>query len=113
MTIFLEPLQYVTTPDTITATISIQDYKGKIQAWDERTSTSPMSNMHLGHLKAYWAHHLLEEESARTLEQQRTAILEGHITLLNYALKFGYSYNVWKSVVNTMLEKDASTPKIH
>jgi hypothetical protein len=32
---------------------------------------------------------------------------------LNYALQFGHSYSSWKSIVNTMLEKDPGNPKIH
>ena len=69
--------------------------------------------MHLGHLKAYWANRLLTGPKADDLEDTRTAILDGHLTLLNYALRFGYSYQIWKTVVNTMLEKDVGTPKIH
>ena len=52
-TIFIEALTYVSDPGTITAGLTLQEYQGKIKVWDERTSTSPLSNMHLGHLKAY------------------------------------------------------------
>jgi hypothetical protein len=71
--------------------------------------------MHLGHLKAYWAEHNLEEgsDAEKELEETRKKILRGHLLLMNYALKFGYSYNSWKTIVNTMLEKDPGTPKIH
>jgi hypothetical protein len=93
----------------------MEEYKGKIMAWGERTSTSPGSNMHLGHLRAYWAHHLLPEDSedAKKLCNAHESILGGHLILLNYALQFGYSYSSWKMVVNTMLEKDPGMPKIH
>ena len=71
--------------------------------------------MHLGHLKAYWAHHTLPDNSkeAKELETIRARILHGHLVLLNYALQFGYPYACWKRIVNTMLEKDPGQPKIH
>ena len=106
---------YATKPDTIPAELTQEEYRGKLKAWDESTSTSPTTNMHLGHLKAYWAEHTLQEGSheATALEDQRRAILNGHLLLLNYALQTGYSYEPWKRIVNTMLEKDLGIPKIH
>ena len=80
--IFLEACQYVNTSvkDKIQHFISQEEYEGKIKAWDERTSTSPGTNMHLGHLKAYWARHtfLPESDEAQELEDKRQATLEGH-----------------------------------
>ena len=113
--IFLEALQYVSKEDAITPQLTLSEYKGKIKVWDERTTTSPTSNMHLGHLKAYWADHTLEPESqaAKDLEECWEEILGGHLLLLNYALKFGYSYEARKTIVNTMIEKDPGSPKIH
>ena len=77
--------------DQIKHTITLEEYEGKIKSWDERTSTSPGTNMHLGHLKAYWARHNLAPESneAKALEANRQATLDGHLLLLNYALHFG------------------------
>ena len=71
--------------------------------------------MHLGHLRAYWAEHTYPEKSpdATLLEKKRQQILDDHLTLLNYALQFGYSFNVWSSIMNTMLKKDKGVPKIH
>ena len=111
----LDSFKYKTSPDAIRPNITETEYKAKLKVWDERTSTSPFSNMHLGHLKAYWAEHTLPEQSkeAHELEDKRRDILRGHLTLLNYALHFGYSYSTWKSIVNTMLEKDPGFPKIH
>jgi hypothetical protein len=93
--------------DHIQSTMTLEEYKGKIQVWDERTSTSPGTNMHLGHLKAYWARHNLTKGSVEEdrLNSIRDKILQGHLLLLNYAPRFGYSYDsCWKMVVNTMLE---------
>ena len=71
--------------------------------------------MHLGHLKAYWAEHTLSAggPEAQELEDKQRKILEGHVLLSNCALQTGYSYAPWKLIVNTMLEKDPGTPKIH
>ena len=111
----LDSFQYVTKPDSIPADLTIEEYKGKLKAWNESTSTSPTTNMHLGHLRAYWAEHTLEEGSpqATAFEQKRQDILDGHVLLLNYALQTGYSYSPWKRIVNTMLEKDHGMPKLH
>ena len=81
----------------------------------KQTSRSPTTNMHLGHLKAYWADHTLPSNStdAKTLDNYRQDILDGHLILLNYALQFGYSYKHWKAIVNTMLEKTPGVPHIH
>ena len=58
--IFFEACQYVKTlvKDKLHHS-SWEEYEGNIKAWDVRTSTSPGTNMHLGHLKAYFARHNL------------------------------------------------------
>ena len=111
----VDSFAYVTTPDVIPYELTPEEYKAKLKVWDENTSTSPTTNMHLGHLKAYWAEHTLPENSpeAEGIEEKRRQILEGHLVLLNYALKTGYSYIPWRRIVNTMLEKDPGIPKIH
>ena len=107
--------QYMSPPDMIIVTLTEGEYKGKIKAWDKATSTSPMSNMHLRQLKAYWAEHTLPPKSkeANKLDDARWKILAGHLTLLNYVLHFGHPYQRWTHIINTMLEKDPGTPKIH
>ena len=110
----LDNFQYVTKPDIIPVELTPEEYKGKLKAWDESTSTSPTSHMHLGHLRAYWAEHTLHAGPlAEALEENRGRILEGHLLLINYALQTGYSYEPWRRIVNTMLEKDPGIPKIH
>ena len=113
--LLIDSFKYATQPDIIPPKLTEAEYKGKIKAWDEATSTSPTSNMHLGHLKAYWAEHTLPEgsEEAKELDTIRQHILDGHLLLLNYATQFGYSFDKWKRIVNTMLEKDKGLPKIH
>ena len=110
----LDNFKYATQPGVIPA-LSPEEYKGKLKVWDEGTSTSPTSNMHLGHLQAYWAEHTLPEGSpeAQALKTKQECILQGHILLIDYALQTGYSFNPWKQIVNSMLEKDPGIPKIH
>jgi hypothetical protein len=112
----VEHMKYILeSKDAITHDISTEEFVNKLKAWDERTSTSPLTNVHLGHGKAYYADHDLKEGS--TEEKQflckRQQILEGHVSVMNYCLQFGYSLNRWKTVVNSLLEKDPGTPKIH
>ena len=63
--------------------------------------------MHLGHLKAYFAQHTLNQDSdkANTLKEQRQATLDDHLALLNYALPFGKLFDSWKMVVNAMCQR--------
>lgn len=82
----LENMAQVANTEVVGAEISLEDFEGKIMSWPERTSTSPKSNWHLGHAKAYFARHSLEEDSeeAELLESRRSAIIDGHLTLMNY-----------------------------
>ena len=114
--LLINSLQYMTSPDMIPPPeLTEEEYRGKHKAWDESTSTSPTSNMHLGHLQAYWADHTLADGSqdSSNLEETRKRILKGHLLVLNYAIQFGYSFDKWKCIINTMLEKDHGLPKIH
>ena len=90
-------------------------FLGKIRVWKERTSTSPLTGIHLGHAKAYIADTNLLKHSPEweTFQKDRAKILRGHLVLLNYALQFGHSFPRWKSIVNAMLEKDPGNPRIH
>jgi hypothetical protein len=95
------------------------EFKGKLKVWDERTASSPYSGIHLGHGKAYYAEHHMEtdtEEGAAMvaeLEAIREKIRDGHLLLLNYAIKFGFVYPRWKVIVNSLIEKIPGDPKIH
>ena len=115
-TALLECLAYTMDGEpAVDATITSCELLGKLKAWNETTSTSPMTNVHLGHGKAYLAKTNLHPESseAAELERTRAAVIHGHVTLLNYALHFGHSYERWKRIVNAMLEKDPGNPRIH
>jgi hypothetical protein len=112
----VENLQYVAgSKEAIKSIITEEEFLGKIKVWDKRTSTSPMTNVHLGHGKVYYAEHNLctgtDEEKEFTA--QRQAIIRRHIALLNYSIQFGHPYERWHNIVNTLLQKDDGTPKIH
>ena len=112
----LENLQYAAgSQDALEHTLTPGAFKEKIKVWDERTSTSPATNVHLGHAKAYYAMHPLkpDSEKEKQFETLRASILKGHLALLNYALQFGYSYDRWQTIINALLEKDPGSPKIH
>ena len=114
----LECFQYAMGPEpAVEATIDAEDLTGKIKTWLERTSTSPLTGVHLGHAKAYIAYSGINPDTNPqeydTFCKARNKIIEGHVTLLNYALQFGHSYPRWKRIVNSMLEKDPGKPRIH
>jgi hypothetical protein len=93
-----------------------EEFQGKVKAWNERTSSSsPKTGIHLGHAKAYFAVLDLEPDDPRLQKANeiRAAVLWGHLLLLNYAIKFGYIYDWWKFITNTLLEKDPGVPKLH
>jgi hypothetical protein len=57
----VDNMQYITeSQEAISYEITEAEFMGKLKVWDERTSTSPMTNVHLGHGKAYYADHDLK-----------------------------------------------------
>jgi hypothetical protein len=111
--LFIKHLQRRTTT-TLSGTISREEFMGKIKNWEERTSTSP-SGWHLGHYHILWRSHGLKDEHPHhdIVSNGQTLLLDIHVALLNYALKFGHSYKAWQNVVNVMLLKEPGNPKIH
>ena len=51
-----------------------------------------------------------EADDVRSHQEQ---LLRATTSLLNYAIKFGYTYHRWTKVVNIMLQKDPGNPRIH
>ena len=104
-------------------TITDDEFVGKLKVWTESTTTSP-SGLHLGHFKALIARHKYsgeppedetEEESAKReeLNQMQRDLRGLHLSLINYALERGYSFQRWKTVANTILFKDPGCIRIH
>jgi hypothetical protein len=92
-------------------------YIAKLKCWNESTSTSP-SGLHLGHYKALIARHahsdLHPDDPLRILwDQMQSELRMVHLSLLNYALFRGYSYERWQQVTNVMLFKEAGNIQIH
>ena len=110
----IKNLKKCTQLDEIKSELTLEEFQGKIKAWDERTTTSP-SGVHLGHLKSYFAPHSLEpgSDEANEWEDNRRMLLKIHLGLLNYALRLRYSFSRWKTIVNSMIEKDPGNPRIH
>ena len=101
----------------LNATITDDEYTGKLKSWSESTSTSP-SGLHLGHYKALVARHEYSDcqhDDPRRIQwdQMQSDIRNVHLTLLNYALQRGYSYLWWQQVSNAMIFKEANNIKIH
>jgi hypothetical protein len=88
--------------DKIPEQMTQEDLINKLKTWDERRSTSPMTNVHLGRGKSYCVDHSLEpgSQAEQGFSQARQKIIDGHVTLLNYSLQFGYSYTRWHNIVN-------------
>jgi exonuclease III len=88
--------------------ISEEAYVSKIKSWKESTSTSP-SGLHLGHYHAMIARHefsgLKDSPEKDDLDSKQSAIRRAHLGLTNYALRHGYSFERWRTVVNVMLQK--------
>ncbi|KAI2490278.1 hypothetical protein MHU86_24299 [Fragilaria crotonensis] len=107
--LLLQHLQYAhhTFVDKTRPTISDDDFCDKLKIWSESTTTSP-SGMHLGHYKALIARHnyssdaaddeLTPEFKARRdeLNSKQQALRRLRLTLMNYSLERGYSFQRWK-----------------
>ena len=98
------------------AELTENEFKGKIKCWGEATTTSP-SGRHLGHYKSLFAEPTYdkdeqEEEYQRFKEKQqqlRSLVLD----ILNYCIRNTIVLPRWKTIVNTMIFKDAGCIKIH
>ena len=97
------------------STITPAAFKAKIRTWKESTSTSP-SGQHLGHFHALIAKHSHSHQlgdDKDTFDSMQDDIRSAHLSLINYALKHGYSFTRWKTIVNVMIQKDPGNSKIH
>lgn len=102
------------TVQTLKGTISYNDVLQKLKYWKETTTTSP-SGLHLGHYPCSWKDprmHPTDPNRDQILQQQKQVLL-ATVVLLNYAIKFGYSFQRWQKIVNIMLLKNPGNPRIH
>lgn len=108
---------------TLHLTITEKEYTGKLKVWRESTTTTSPSGLHLGHYKALVSRHRYstqpEDEDEEHQQNQdkwnrmQQELLAVHLTLLNYGLSRGYSFQQWRKVANTILFKDPGVIKIH
>ena len=110
----LQHMKARTNLDSITDTITINEWTENIRLWPESTSTSP-SGFHLTHSKALVASFNLDEESEeiQQLEQQRHDLIAWQVELLNLAISNKYSMKRWQHIVNVMILKEPNNLKIH
>ena len=99
---------------TLKGAITKEEVLGKLRKWKESTTTSP-SGMHLGHYHCMWKNTKipLDDPSHDIMKKNQELLLQTTTSLLNYAIKFGYTYERWRTVVNVMLQKDPGNPRIH
>eukprot|EP00980_Cylindrotheca_fusiformis_P020498 scaffold7555_cov72-Cylindrotheca_fusiformis.AAC.3 len=116
------PLQQAT--PLIQPEISLEELRGRIKVWNERTTTSP-SGLHLGHLKSLTARirdppqsdsddrESQQAQATPSVASIQSTLLGVQLALINYGLRHGYAFNRWKQVVNVMIEKETGNHKIH
>ena len=109
--------QTSTTGDDLPAEISKADFRGKIKAWRESTTTSP-SGRHLGRYKALFVSGISEEDTEELredipVEKKQEAIAALILTLMNYCIRNKYVLERWKKIINVMIFKEQGNFKIH
>ena len=111
--LFIKHLQKRTAV-TLDGTITEEDILHKLKHWDERTTTSP-SGLHLGHYHCMWRDPQLRpnDPNQEFVLMYQKSLLTATTSMLNYALKFGHTYDRWTKIVNVMLQKDPGNPRIH
>jgi hypothetical protein len=109
-------LKAATELDCIDEQITKEQFISKLKHWPEKTSTSP-SGLHLGHYHALFRPSGIDPESDPIGHAAHAAdadlIVDLHLALINYAIRFSFSFDRWKEVVNVMLKKDPTDSRIH
>ena len=79
--------------NTISSTITINEWKNKIKVWKEST-LNPPSRFHLMHSRALISPHNIppNHNDYDAIEQQRQEIIKGQVCLLNTALTNAFSF---------------------
>lgn len=85
-----------------------------MKKWRKTTSTSP-SGRHLGHYKVLVStiDRSLQEDVVKDLQSIQRDIKICYIGLINYCVKYRYSLQCWKIIVNMMIYKEPGNVKIH
>ena len=99
----------------IDPSITLEDFKDFYLHWNVGTSTSP-SGRHLSHLHALFQPTGLPDDTRETTQlfnDTKESLWLAHYTCINYSTRFGYCFNRWRTVVNTMIEKEPGNPLLH
>jgi hypothetical protein len=106
-------------PDTIPQELTVEEFRGKIIAWRETTTTSP-SGRHLGRYKSLFRDGLPQQEDdnvsigttvAFAAKQEKLTKLV--LAVINYCIRNTYVLDRWKTIVNVMIFKELGNFKIH
>ena len=102
------------TTEMLEGHLTVEDVVGKLKNWKESTTTSP-SGIHLGHYHCIWKDTKIpaDDPTHEEMKQNQDLLLRLTTSLLNYAIKFGYAFKRWRTVVNVMLQKDPGNPRLH
>ena len=112
--LFLDNLIRVTEVDELFKFVTAEEFRGKMKAWRESTTTSP-SERHLGNYKLLITtiDRLLDEDERERLQQIQKDIMNCYLGVINYAIKHRYSLERWKTIMNNMVYKEPGNVKIH
>ena len=112
--LFLDNLIRVTDVDESFKFVTEEEFRGKMKAWRETTTTSP-SGRHLGHYKSLFAiiDRSLDEDEREQLQQIQKDIMTCYLGVINYAIKHRYSLERWRTIMNNMIYKEPGNVKIH
>jgi exonuclease III len=98
------------------AGITIEEFKAWYKKWHVGTSTSP-SGRHLSHQHALLQPHgidgLIEPDKHTKAEKSRELNWYLQHGIVSYGIKYGYTFDRWKQVVNAMIEKEPGNPQLH
>ena len=100
---------------TVCAFITEEEMISKLKNWKQSTTTNP-EGLHLGHWHAMIAPHQYsntDHPSCSVLDEVQAQLLHLRVLLTNYAIKWEYSYQQWKSIVNAMILKEPGNVQIH
>ena len=101
--------------DEIDPTITLEEFQKAYLKWRVGTSTSP-SGRHLSHLHALFQPVGTEHDSPEQRQFFRDVkdlLWFTHHACVHYATRYGYCFDRWRQVVNTMIEKEPGNPALH
>ena len=91
--------------------MTLEELQQRLAKWNEKTSTSP-SGLHLGHWKSLITP-LTPDKTTHDYNSIQLLILQAHVDLINYAIKWNYVYERWRKIVTCMIFKEKNNIKIH